>query len=1077
MADLRAEVVLALNERSAQMVANRLEREYANAGDRAGRAFSNNLEGNHLTTQGAQAGREYSTGFSTTATAGIDTFTRDFETRMRETHARIARSGEDAGQDFSRAWSNGMDSATRSSGGFISSVEGMGQAVAGLGRVGGPAAIGVLAGAIGGLAGVASAASGVIGLIPAVAGGAVAAFGTLKIATLGVSDALENLGDTEKFNEALRALTPNARDAMVSIRGLMPAFDELRNSTQNALFANMGPQIEQLSAQFMPAIQQMTTGIAGAFNSMFSGVTAQLMTPETSAALEGITTNIASAFEKIAPAAASMTDAFTSLTSVGASFLPALADAASGAAASFAQFITEAAKSGQLQQWIETGMDMMRQLGAATMNVLEAFMSMAPVGERVMPAIVSATELLVDLMPVLNALIVPITPLFDMWAPAIDGASGAVSTLMGVMSPLLTTVSAIADAWAYIRGDDGPKGGRELRAPGTAAPGTPGTPGSAAGSPFGGVGGGAGMPSGVGGVGGQGIGDISQWSGSRINNGSGASGGAAGGADMPVAPYGGDPMSLLQGYQVDASLYSAAGSVLDAQQRNAQAEATLNALLQSNSQDAEKIQKARNDVARSDRELFESELRLNEAKKSSTEAFTNTVGKLSSDLGAAIDPDFGISKGLGGIVENAVKALGNALAAPFLQALGMVEQANPNEGSGMVGMLAANGTFGSQYTPGAVAASNARTSGTAGYSGGGGGGSYAAPGGAYPGDAALLANVPAGRYGQDANRNLLEGLSDCSSSIGDLVAILDGQNPNTNANLTTGNAASMLPGMGFVRGQGGPGDFRIGYNGGHMQATLPGGTPWNWGGDDSAANRGVGGTGADDPAFTDHWFRPAGAVAAPGGGLTAPSLVSPGGPSTNTSPGLTPGLPGVPGMPGGGMPGMGMPQSGGPRGGGGGMAYPSQGGNSGNIMGGMAMDGLMAATAGLDMMMPGAGAAAKIGIQLANRTIGYAAQNAGILASGIGETLSIGDNPRGSIGSSWLGKLAGGIAGAAPALPNIAGGKPPGPMDKAGGGQGGNTNISGDTNINVKNEKASEDQTGKVIAEHQAAMQAPAGRR
>ena len=129
---------------------------------------------------------------------------------------------------------------------------------------------------------------------------------------------------------------------------------------------------------------------------------------------------------------------------------------------------------------------------------------------------------------------------------------------------------------------------------------------------------------------------------------------------------------------------------------------------------------------------------------------------------------------------------------------------------------------------------------------------------------------------------------------------------------------------------------------------------------------------------------------------------------------------------------------------GGGTAYPSQGGNSGNILGGMAMDGIMAATSGLDMMAPGAGAAAKIGIQVANRTIGYAAQNAGIIANGIGEFFSVGDNPKGSIGAGWFGKLAGGIAGAAPALPNLAGGKkPPGPMDQATGGQQGGIDRAG----------------------------------
>lgn len=137
-----------------------------------------------------------------------------------------------------------------------------------------------------------------------------------------------------------------------------------------------------------------------------------------------------------------------------------------------------------------------------------------------------------------------------------------------------------------------------------------------------------------------------------------------------------------------------------------------------------------------------------------------------------------------------------------------------------------------------------------------------APTSAYPGDEALLAAIGPGRYSQDASRDLLKGLSDCSSSVGDLVTILDTGGTN-GQKLTTGNAPEWLAQHGFVQGMGGAGDFRVGFNTGHMQATLPGGTPWNWGSDAAAARGGVGGTGADDPSLTSHWYRPGGG----GGGV------------------------------------------------------------------------------------------------------------------------------------------------------------------------------------------------------------------
>jgi hypothetical protein len=130
-----------------------------------------------------------------------------------------------------------------------------------------------------------------------------------------------------------------------------------------------------------------------------------------------------------------------------------------------------------------------------------------------------------------------------------------------------------------------------------------------------------------------------------------------------------------------------------------------------------------------------------------------------------------------------------------------------------------------------------------------------APGGG--GDSALLASVPSGHYVDPGGTfDLSRGLADCSSAVGDLVKSMDGLPMGGGDRLNTGNASTWLPQHGFLPGEGGPGDFRVGYDPAHMQATLPGGTPFNWGSDAAAANGGVGGTGAYDPAFTSHFYRP-----------------------------------------------------------------------------------------------------------------------------------------------------------------------------------------------------------------------------
>ena len=119
-------------------------------------------------------------------------------------------------------------------------------------------------------------------------------------------------------------------------------------------------------------------------------------------------------------------------------------------------------------------------------------------------------------------------------------------------------------------------------------------------------------------------------------------------------------------------------------------------------------------------------------------------------------------------------------------------------------------------------------------------------------------------------------------------------------------------------------------------------------------------------------------------------------------------------------------------------------------------------------MFPGAGQAAQTGIKLASRAIQYGGQAAGIGVQGLMETfLPTGGSELAN--NNWITRIVGGLAGAAPTLPNVAGkGSQPKPEDVAGdpntpqqgqGGQGGNT-----TNITVNNSRATEDGTGRDIA-------------
>lgn len=315
----------------------------------------------------------------------------------------------------------------------ISSFTQLGTALGAVGRVGTPMAIVGLGAVLVDLAGVAASASQSLWLLPAAGGAAAAAFGTLKLATFGFADALKDIRDPKKFAEDLQALSPNAQQAALAIQAMMPAFDQLKNATQDALFSGMGQQLNQMVNTFMPAVQQLTTGIAGAFNQMFMGVTNQLMTPETQAALQSFMNNVVAAFQQLAPAAAPLTKALADIMQVGSGFLPDLARGAADAARSFSDFITRAQQSGDLKRWLSEGLDTLKQLGQGAWELAQAFMALAPVGRDTLPTIVTLLGEVKDIMPVIGFLVEGVGPQFQVWSAMIEAAKFQADILKGAV--------------------------------------------------------------------------------------------------------------------------------------------------------------------------------------------------------------------------------------------------------------------------------------------------------------------------------------------------------------------------------------------------------------------------------------------------------------------------------------------------------------------------------------------------------------------------------------------------------------------------------------------------------------------
>jgi hypothetical protein len=670
-----------------------------------------------------------------------------------------------------------------------------------------------------------------------------------------VATAQQNLATTqnkpsssaEALATAMGKLSPVAQGFIQTLEGLKPAWNQLKFAVQDSLFAGLGPQIQSLATQYLPVLQTAMTGLAGTMNSAFKDVGAWLSKPETMATIQQIVANIGSSFQVWSQSLVPFSQAFLTITQVGAGFLPSLGKVITDGANAFNNFIQSAARSGELQQWMRTGIEAMAQLMKMLPVLGKMFLDLAPMA---IPFLQMLNNLLPMVEPVFRVLGVIAERFFTGFNKFLNSAKGWVGDFVGtikelgevfgrvwgaisgaidkawkIIGPILQNfkellihldptgiLGKLADLANKLPGGDKTVSGTPTAAPSGAAPSTP-TPDSSGGL-FGG--------SGTFGFGG----------------GSGIAGGSWFGSGQTASPMDTHLTQALAAKGFSPALIDLIQGFSKVEGNNRFGIPTLG-FTDGQLGGAGDLQSHVNALAKqiADRSSVAGPFPEAGSKEQQAQWIAKVVGQsgLSSDWQGNAQPQDYVQRVMG--------------------AMGGTSSAMPSLGAGA-----------SALPPGWHP--NASSAAPSGLQTGGG-------------DAGLLSGVPAGTYLQTQAADLTKGIGDCSSAVEDLINMMDGVS-TAGRGMSTQNASQWLAAHGFMpTDKLVPGAFNVGFNDHHMQATLPGGTPFNWGSDAAAAQRGIGGTGAFDPAFTSHYYRPGGMYPSAAG---MPTIASPQGVSPDGSP-------------------------------------------------------------------------------------------------------------------------------------------------------------------------------------------------
>lgn len=232
------------------------------------------------------------------------------------------------------------------------------------------AAIASVTGALVQLSGAAVAVPGLIAGVGATGG--VAALGIIPLVGA-LKDAIKASDGTpasmKKAAQALTGLAQPAKDVVSTILGLKPAFDDLQKLDETNLFAGISTKVQTLADTLLPHLKDGIGSISTAINQDLGQVLDSLGSGQNVSLLDRIIGNTATADTKIKAAIDPIITAIGTIAAAGSDALPRIADGIAAVSTKFANFITQADKSGALDKFINDGITGVKELGDTFLNV------------------------------------------------------------------------------------------------------------------------------------------------------------------------------------------------------------------------------------------------------------------------------------------------------------------------------------------------------------------------------------------------------------------------------------------------------------------------------------------------------------------------------------------------------------------------------------------------------------------------------------------------------------------------------------------------------------------------------------
>lgn len=217
------------------------------------------------------------------------------------------------------------------------------------------------------------------GAAPGVIGGIAASAGTAALGFHGMADAVEALNkaaesgdpkDLLKAVEAMKDMAPAAIEVAKSVSKFTQGpLKDLRKATAQKMFDGVAAEIDSLTTKSMPTLERGTAQVASSWNKTFKEIGRVGGLDSTQSFLDKIFGNTADAQARANKTIEPLTHAFGTLFGESSDFLPRLADGLTAVTTRFDNWITKSSQNGNLDKWINEGIDAATNFGNSLINI------------------------------------------------------------------------------------------------------------------------------------------------------------------------------------------------------------------------------------------------------------------------------------------------------------------------------------------------------------------------------------------------------------------------------------------------------------------------------------------------------------------------------------------------------------------------------------------------------------------------------------------------------------------------------------------------------------------------------------